>query len=66
MQILVSGSLAIDRIMTFNGRFGDHIVPNAIEVLSLYFEDGEPVPPHGIAAVHERGVGSIPSVNSYW
>ena len=28
MQILVSGSLAIDRIMTFNGRFGDHIVPS--------------------------------------
>ena len=37
MQILVSGSLAIDRIMTFNGRFGDHIVPERIHQINLSF-----------------------------
>ncbi len=37
----------------------DDIVPNAIEALSLFFEDGEPVPPHGIEAVREQVAGSI-------
>jgi adenosine kinase len=37
MQILVSGSLAIDRIMTFDGRFGDHIVPERIHQINLSF-----------------------------
>ena len=37
MQVIVSGSLAIDRIMTFNGRFGDHIVPERIHQINLSF-----------------------------
>ena len=37
MQILVSGSLAIDRIMTFDGRFGDHIVPERVHQVNLSF-----------------------------
>ena len=37
MEILVSGSLAIDRIMTFPGRFGDHIVPERIHQINLSF-----------------------------
>ena len=37
MEILVSGSLAIDRIMTYNGRFGDHIVPDRIHQINLSF-----------------------------
>ena len=37
MQILVSGSLAIDRIMTFPGRFGDHIVPERVHQINLSF-----------------------------
>ncbi len=37
----------------------DDIVPNAIEALSLFFEDGEPVPPRGIEAVREQVAGSI-------
>lgn len=37
MEILVSGSLAIDRIMTFNGRFGDHIVPEQLHRINLSF-----------------------------
>ena len=37
----------------------DNIVPNAIEALSLFFEDGEPVPPHGIEAVREQVAESI-------
>ena len=37
----------------------DDIVPNAIEALSLFFEDGEPVPTRGIEAVREQVAGSI-------
>ena len=37
MQILVSGSLAIDRIMTFSGRFSDHIVPERVHQINLSF-----------------------------
>ena len=37
----------------------DDIVPNAIEALSLFFEDGEPVPPRGIEAVREQVADSI-------
>jgi adenosine kinase len=37
MQILVSGSLAYDRIMNFPGRFSDHILPDKIHVLNVCF-----------------------------
>ena len=37
----------------------DDIVPNAVEALSLFFEDCEPVPPLGIEAVREQVAGSI-------
>ncbi len=37
----------------------DEIVPNAVEALSLFFEDQEPVPPHGIEAVRKQVAGSI-------
>ncbi|MBU0707399.1 carbohydrate kinase family protein [Patescibacteria group bacterium] len=37
MKILVSGSLAFDRIMDFSGRFKDHILPEKIHVLSVSF-----------------------------
>ncbi len=37
MEILVSGSLAIDRIMTFPGRFGDHIMPDRLHQINLSF-----------------------------
>jgi len=37
MRILVFGSLAYDRIMTFPGRFADHILPDKIHVLSVCF-----------------------------
>ena len=37
----------------------DDIVPNAIEALSLFFEDGEPVPALGMEAVREQVAGSI-------
>ena len=36
--ILVSGSLAYDRIMNFPGRFRDHIMPDKIHMLNLSFE----------------------------
>ena len=39
-------------------RFED-IVPKAIEALSLFFEDGEPVPPRGIEAVRDEVAGNI-------
>ena len=37
MQIYVSGSLAFDRIMTFPGRFSDHILPDKIHILNVCF-----------------------------
>jgi len=36
-KILVSGSLAYDRIMDFDGRFKDHILPDKIHVLNVSF-----------------------------
>ncbi|WP_027178168.1 carbohydrate kinase family protein [Maridesulfovibrio bastinii] len=37
MQILVSGSLAYDRIMSFPGSFADHILPEKIHILNVCF-----------------------------
>src|ERR1041385_3016602 len=35
VPILVSGSIAIDRIMNFNGRYRDHIHPQKLDSLSI-------------------------------
>lgn len=37
MSIIVSGSVAYDRILNFNGRFADHILPDKIHTLSVSF-----------------------------
>ena len=37
MNIYVSGSLAFDRIMTFPGKFSDHILPDKIHILNVCF-----------------------------
>jgi adenosine kinase len=37
MQILISGSLAYDRIMDFPGRFSDHILADKIHILNVCF-----------------------------
>ena len=37
MNILVSGSLAYDRIMDFPGKFTDHILPDKVHVLNVCF-----------------------------
>mgnify|MGYP001440042844 CR=1 FL=1 len=37
MDILVSGSMAYDRIMDFSGRFSDHIMPDQIHNINLSF-----------------------------
>ena len=37
MNILVSGSLAYDRILNFNDRFANHIIPDKIHTLSVSF-----------------------------
>ncbi|WP_320169467.1 carbohydrate kinase family protein [Maridesulfovibrio sp.] len=37
MKILVSGSLAYDRIMSFPGSFADHILPDKIHMLNVCF-----------------------------
>ena len=37
MEILVSGSMAYDRIMDFPGRFAAHIVPEKIDSINLSF-----------------------------
>lgn len=36
-MILISGSLAYDRIMNFPGRFRDHIIPDKLHALSVSF-----------------------------
>jgi len=37
MKILVSGSVAYDRIMDFPGKFADHILPEKIHILNVCF-----------------------------
>jgi adenosine kinase len=37
MSILVTGSLAIDRIMVFPDRFKNHILPDKLHILSVSF-----------------------------
>jgi adenosine kinase len=37
MKILVSGSLAFDKIMTYSGRFSDHVIPDKVHTLSVSF-----------------------------
>jgi adenosine kinase len=38
MKIIISGSLAYDRIMDFPGYFSDHILPGKIHVLNVCFQ----------------------------
>src|SRR5512136_746155 len=38
MNIVVSGSLAYERIMNFPGYFADHILPEKIHVLNVCFQ----------------------------
>jgi adenosine kinase len=37
MDVLVSGSLAYDRIMDFPGRFADHIMPDKLHMINVSF-----------------------------
>lgn len=37
MKVYVTGSLAFDRIMTFPGKFSDHILPDKIHILNVCF-----------------------------
>ena len=37
MDILVSGSMAYDRIMDFPGRFSDHIMPDKLDMINVSF-----------------------------
>ncbi len=37
MEILVSGSLAYDRIMDFDGKFSDHILPDQLDNINVSF-----------------------------
>ena len=37
MDILVSGSMAYDRIMNFSGRFSDHILPGQLDNINVSF-----------------------------
>jgi adenosine kinase len=38
MEIIISGSMAYDRIMDFPGKFSDHILPDKIHVLNVCFQ----------------------------
>ena len=35
MSIAISGSIAFDTIMVFEGRFADHILPDQVQMLKL-------------------------------
>jgi len=37
MQFYISGSVALDRIMNFPGKFADHILPDKIHILNVCF-----------------------------
>ncbi len=37
MEILVSGSMAYDRIMDFDGKFSDHILPDQLHMINVSF-----------------------------
>lgn len=37
MNILISGSVVFDRIMDFQGKFADHILPDKIDILNVCF-----------------------------
>jgi adenosine kinase len=37
MQLYISGSIALDRIMNFPGKFADHILPDKIHILNVCF-----------------------------
>jgi adenosine kinase len=37
VQLYISGSLALDRIMNFPGKFADHILPDKIHILNVCF-----------------------------
>jgi len=37
MAVLVSGSVAVDHIMVFRGRFGEHILPDKVHALNVSF-----------------------------
>jgi adenosine kinase len=37
LATLICGSLAYDNIMTFEGRFGDHILPDQVHMLNISF-----------------------------
>ena len=37
MSIYVAGSLAFDRIMSFNGAFADHILADKLHILNVSF-----------------------------
>ena len=38
MTIIVSGSLAYDRIMDFPGYFSEHIIPEKLHILNVCFQ----------------------------
>ena len=51
MKIVITGSIAFDYLMTFPGRFSEHILPDRIEDISLSFlVDNLILRPGGIAA----------------
>ncbi|MCK5633874.1 MAG: carbohydrate kinase family protein, partial [Anaerolineales bacterium] len=51
MKIVLTGSIAFDYLMTFPGRFSEHILPDRIEDISLSFlVDNLIHRPGGIAA----------------
>lgn len=60
MRIAITGSIATDHLMTFPGRFTDHLVPDRLDHLSLSFlVDDLDVRRGGVAANIAFGLGRL-------
>ncbi|MFI5979221.1 carbohydrate kinase family protein [Streptomyces sp. NPDC051452] len=60
MRIAVSGSIAMDHLMVFPGRFADQLVPDRLDRVSLSFlADTLHIRPGGVAANIAHGLGQL-------
>ncbi|MEU7429256.1 carbohydrate kinase family protein [Streptomyces sp. NPDC048362] len=60
MRIAVSGSIAMDHLMVFPGRFADQLVPDRLDSVSLSFlADTLHIRPGGVAANITHGLGQL-------
>ena len=56
MSIFISGSVAYDTILSFNGVFADHLLEGSLEKINLTFQTPVMSKNFGGCAANERGV----------